>query len=108
MSKLLALNTTAGLSNAGTGAGFSLTQTPAQLVGGLITIILGILGVIFLLLVIYAGFTWMTSVGNEKTVTKAKNILVQATVGLVITISAYALSSYIFGAIEFATGGGSI
>ncbi len=105
MSTLLAINTTTGLSDAGQGAGYSLTQTPAELLGFGIQLVIGLLGVVFLILVLYAGFTWMTSMGNEKTVGKAKDILVRATVGLVIMISAYAISSYVIGALDVAVNG---
>lgn len=100
MSRLLSLNTTTGLTGAGTNAGYSITQSLPQLVGVLIAAVLGVLGVVFLVLVIYAGFIWMTSAGNSKSVDNAKNILIRATVGLVITLSAFAISNFIIGALQ--------
>ena len=40
-------------------------------IGKIIQVFLGLLGVIFLILLIYAGWMWMTSQGNEEKVEKA-------------------------------------
>jgi len=56
---------------------------------------LGLLGVIFVVLIIYGGYLWMTARGNEQRVEKAKNTLQAAIIGLVIVISAYAITSFI-------------
>lgn len=72
-------------------------------VGKLISTFLGLLGVIFLILVIYAGFTWMTAQGDEKAVAKAKNILISAVVGLVVLLSAYAISTFVISQLAEAT-----
>lgn len=52
-----------------------------------------IVGVLFFALTVYAGFLWMTAQGDPKQVAKAKDILKNATIGLIITVSAYAISS---------------
>ena len=51
---------------------------------------------IFVILMIYAGILWMTAGGNEKQVEKAKNIISRAAIGLVIVVSAYAVTYFIF------------
>lgn len=62
----------------------------------ILTPLFGLLGVIFLILIIYAGLLWMTSSGVEAQVTKAKHILVNSTIGLVIIILSYAITTFIF------------
>lgn len=64
-------------------------------IGEIISIFLGFLGVIFLILMIYAGFNWMTAGGEEEKITKARNTIRAAILGLLIVISAYALSVFI-------------
>lgn len=66
------------------------------IIGYLIKILLGILGVVFVILMVYAGFIWMTARGDEKMVTKAKDTIQRAIIGLIITISAYAITTFIF------------
>ncbi len=83
------------------------SATPTDLlsiIGTIINVLLGLLGVIFLLLTIYAGFLWMTSSGNEETVTKAKGILKTAIIGLVITLAAYSIAGFVIQQISCATG----
>lgn len=94
-----------GLSDAGQTAYGTTAQTdPALVVGGIIKVFLGVLGVIFLLLITYAGFLWMTAAGNDSQVKKAKEIMVTSVVGLIILLSAYAISDFIIKRLAEATG----
>jgi len=61
----------------------------------IIRVVLGFLGIIGVILVIYAGFVWMTSKGEEEKITKAKKILINATIGLIITLSAFAIVHFV-------------
>lgn len=63
--------------------------------GVIIGILLSFMGVIFLGLIIYAGMTWMTAQGNEQKVTKAKDMIANAIIGLIVVLSAYALTAFI-------------
>ncbi|HKK54121.1 MAG TPA: hypothetical protein VJ926_01215 [Patescibacteria group bacterium] len=61
-----------------------------------INTVLSFLGVIFTILIIYAGFKWMIAQGNPESVTKAKSLLKNAVIGLLIVLAAYAFSYFIF------------
>ncbi len=61
----------------------------------IIRFVLGFLGLIFLVLTLYAGFMWMTSAGNEDKVEKAKKILWGAIIGLAIVLSSYAITEFV-------------
>lgn len=95
--------TTPGLSDAGKvfqdtakGAGFTKpAEAPEVVVGRYIQSGLIMMGTIFGLLVVYAGYLWMTARGSTEFVTKAKNILINASIGIVIVMGAYALTSFI-------------
>lgn len=91
----------------GANAAYGGTAPTANLsttVGNLISMLLGVLGVVFLCLIIYAGILWMTAQGESKKVQKAKDILIQSTIGLAITLAAYAISYFVFVRIGVATG----
>ncbi|MEK9131229.1 MAG: Ig-like domain-containing protein [Patescibacteria group bacterium] len=92
------------LNAVGSAAGFSSTDL-MTIIGTVINVFLGLLGVIFLILTIYAGYLWMTSQGNEETVTKAKDILKSAVIGLFICLAAYAITAFIINALLAATSG---
>ncbi|PLX20308.1 hypothetical protein C0584_06205 [Candidatus Parcubacteria bacterium] len=64
-------------------------------VGSIIGIVLSFVGVIFLILIIYAGFTWMLARGNESEVLKAKNLMYDAVIGLIIIMAAYAITAFV-------------
>lgn len=69
--------------------------TPQQIIGKIISAVLGIVGSIALIMFIYGGLTWMMAAGNAQNVDKGKNILMWATIGLVIIFSAYALTKFV-------------
>jgi hypothetical protein len=69
--------------------------TIAIIVGNIIGVALSLLGVVFMILIIYGGYMWMMSRGNDAEADKAKDIIVNATIGVIIIFSAYVLTNYI-------------
>jgi len=67
------------------------------LVGTGISAALTLVGIIFLILMVYAGYLWMTARGEEDQVKRAQQIIIAAVIGLVITISSYAVTVFITG-----------
>src|SRR3989338_5403556 len=70
--------------------GKGATDIPT-LLGKIIQSVLGVVGSLALVMFIYGGTTWMLSGGNQERVTKGKQILIWATLGIIIIFSAYAL-----------------
>jgi len=66
-----------------------------QRISSFISIFLSFLGVIFMILMLYGGYNWMTAAGDEKKVDKAKDTIRAAVIGLVIVIASYAISVFI-------------
>lgn len=75
-------------------------------IGLVINVVLGLLGIIFLLLMIYAGFLWMTAGGDEKRVEQAKHTIIRAVIGIVIILMSYAIASFVVKLLSDATGSG--
>lgn len=73
------------------------TADPVTITFAVINILLTLLGLGFLILLMYAGFLWITARGNEETITKAKTILIRAVIGLAIILSAYGIANFILG-----------
>lgn len=61
----------------------------------IINVALTILGLLVVVLIIFAGFRWMTAGGNEDTVKNAQGILKNAIIGLIIIILAWSISRFI-------------
>ena len=72
---------------------------PRVIIGNIIRAILGLVGSIALAIFILGGFYWVTSMGNEEKVTKGKNMIIWATFGLAVIFFAYAVVTFIVGAI---------
>ncbi|MFH1412599.1 MAG: hypothetical protein ABIG10_01030 [bacterium] len=72
--------------------------------GKILGAFLAFLGVIFLILMIYGGITWMTAGGNEDNVATAKKLLGAGVIGLLIVLAAWALAMYIISRFLLSTG----
>jgi len=68
-------------------------------IGNAIKGTLGLIGIAFVCIIVYAGFLWMTSGGDTKSVEKAKGWMINTTIGLVILLSAYAISAFVINAL---------
>jgi len=100
-------NTTTGLlEQAGKEAQFKTATGSAGLagiVGTLINVFLSILGVVFLVLVVYGGYLWMIARGNDELVTKAKDTIRNGVIGLIIVLGSYAISQFVVSGLVRAT-----
>ncbi len=88
----------------GTGLGNSDIRV---IIGRIIQAALGLVGVVLLGYIIYAGYLWMTGGGNEEKIEEAKKIIRNAVIGLVIILSAFAIAQFIISKLIGATSGGN-
>lgn len=73
----------------------------------IVNYVLGALGLIAVIVILYGGFLWLVSRGNAQQVEKAKRVLRSAVIGLVIVLLAWAIVQFVVGAISNSTGGGN-
>ncbi len=95
------------LTPAATSAGYQEGNL-GNITGQIINTALQLVGIIFLGLMVYAGYLWMTAQGAEDQVEKAKKIITSAIIGLILTMSAYAITALItakFSSPDAAAGG---
>jgi hypothetical protein len=83
-----------GLLKAAGRAGYESTSLE-NIVSNIIYVILGFVGVVFLGMILFAGFTWMIARGNEQDIEKAKKMLEAAIIGMVIVFAAYAVTYFV-------------
>ena len=88
-----ALRSSAGFNSASPNAA-------AEIVATVIQAFIGLLGVIFLVLIVYAGYNWMTANGDEGKVSKAKDTITRAIIGLIIVLAAYSITYFVFGNLD--------
>ncbi len=65
------------------------------LIGNIIQVVLSVLGIVFLILIIFAGFKWLTAQGDPKKTQEATKMLTQAVIGIIIIIGAFALADFV-------------
>lgn len=68
-------------------------QSLPRVIGFLIKALLGLVGALFFALLVYAGFEWMTAMGDPTQVTNAKKIVYDAVVGLAVIVLSYTIVS---------------
>jgi len=73
-------------------------------VGVVVAGALAFIGIIFFVLVLWAGFIWMTARGDTAKIDKSKNILEGAIVGILLVSAAYAIANFIFGTVVGSSG----
>lgn len=88
------------------GAGYDANTTVGSVVAMVIKAFLALLGVIFVILLIVAGFNWMTAAGDEEKINKAKDTIKAAVIGLIIIAASYSITYFIFENLPGGGGGG--
>lgn len=88
-------------------SGLGTKASLGAVVASVIRIFLSFLGVIFVVLIIYAGYMWMTAAGNEEQISRSKRIIISAFIGITIVMAAYAITFFVIDQILEATQGGT-
>ncbi len=83
--------------------GLSVDTDLESTIGKLIKVVLGFLGIVCVLIVLWGGFEWMTAGGNDDKVRDAKKRLIAGVIGMAIIFSAYAITSFVIGELLSAT-----
>ncbi|MBU0540206.1 pilin [Patescibacteria group bacterium] len=89
----------------GTNAGLGQPKDLTQILGQIINVVLGFLGIVLLGYLLYAGFMWMTAGGDSTKVDKAKDMIKNAIIGLVIIVAAFSISSFVLSSLVNVTQG---
>ncbi len=56
---------------------------------------LSLLGIIFIGMILFAGYNWMTAMGEKEKITKAKDTLISAAIGLIIIVASFAITTFV-------------
>lgn len=84
-----------GLDNTAETGGFKVGATETDLptiIGKVVGAVLAFVGVAFFCLILWSGFGWMLAKGNEEEITKAKDTIFGAVLGLMVVLGAYAIT----------------
>lgn len=77
-------------------------EDPRIIIGNVIKAVLGLVGSLALGIFIFGGLTWITSAGSDEKIKKGKDMIIWATLGLVVIFMSYAMVTLVIDAV---TGG---
>lgn len=83
---------------------FDSSMTIGSVMATVIKIFTSLLGIIFLVLIVYAGYNWMTAGGDSAKIDKAKEIMQRAVIGLIIIVAAYSITYFVFKSLSSLSG----
>jgi amino acid transporter len=72
-------------------------ESPERITVNAIQWVLGFLGLIAVIMILWGGITWMTSAGNEEKVRKAKEVLRAAIIGMIVVLLSWAIVTFVVG-----------
>jgi hypothetical protein len=81
------------------GSGLPQEDLPV-VASNIINAALGILGLVAVVIILIGGFKWMTAMGNEDNVKKAKALIIQGVIGLVIIVCSWAIAKFVIDALN--------
>ena len=82
----------------GTGLVTEANKGDADIYGRLasyLNVLLGLVGIIATIYIIFAGIRWIRAGGNEQSVTEAKDTIKSAVYGLIVVFGSYALVNFV-------------
>jgi hypothetical protein len=81
------------------------SQDPKQAAVGIVRYLMGFLGIIAVVVILWGGFQWLTAGGNEDKVGSAKKTIIAGVIGLIIVIAAFAIVTIVVGFAQNVIGG---
>lgn len=86
------------INNSGLGKKFPAgLQDATGIAPKIFTVIIELAGAIFMLMLLFGGFQYLTGAGDEEKTGKAKKMMLDAVIGLVLTLLAYAIGKTVIG-----------
>lgn len=85
-----------GLNDTASAAGLSQQGDVATIIGNIIGTGLSLISVLFFIMMIYGGIMWMTARGKDEVSKKALDVIFSAIIGIIIVLSAYAITTFVF------------
>jgi len=91
----LAVDPLQSLRDAASGTGLASDKEPTDVIVSIINTILYFVGTLTMVLILWAGFKWLTSAGNTDTIKKSRETIVNAVIGLAIIFASYIIVNFV-------------
>lgn len=83
-----------GVNNVNNNLGLSGADLKLTIIA-IIQVILGFLGLLAVIIILWGGFIYMTAAGDTAKVDKAKQMIISGIIGIIIILSAWAITSFV-------------
>jgi hypothetical protein len=83
------------LKNTASGTDYGEPASVPQYIAGIVKVLLTLIGIVFVALIIYGGFLYMTAMGESDKVKKGKNVIIASVIGLIIILSGYSIAYFV-------------
>lgn len=100
----LAVNPLDSLNIAAGDTGLVSDKEPIDVIVTVINTIFYFVGAIVMILMLWAGFKWMTSAGNTEAIKKSRETIINAVIGLVIIFASYVIVNFVMERLIDSTG----
>lgn len=71
------------------------SKNATNIAKNIISILLWVVGIAAVIVIIYAGITFVTAAGNPSAITRAKTMIIYAVIGLAVAILSYAIVNFV-------------
>jgi len=97
-----------GLDKTAGDLGLSKAEDPISITANIVKFILGFLGLVFILLLMYGGFIRMTSQGNPEKIKSSNGIITSAVIGVFIILASWVITAFVIDQIDQQVGGNKV
>lgn len=78
-----------------------------SLIALIFNVTISVSGAIFLLMLLFGGVTYLTAGGNDESVGKARKMMLNAVIGLLIVLASFAIGTWVISVLTGSSGGGT-
>jgi hypothetical protein len=86
-------------------AGLTSGKDPIDIAATIVEFLLGFLGIIFIVLLMYGGFLRMTAQGSPEKVSTSMKIITSAVIGVFIILASWIITAFVFDQVNQQVGG---
>jgi amino acid transporter len=79
------------------------TQDIRVTIASIIRYAMGLLGIVAVVIILVGGFKYMTAMGNDEEIKKAKKLIFSGIIGLVLILTSFAIASWVLSTLQTAT-----
>ncbi len=78
----------------------SITDASNATIGNIMNVVYLVAGIVAVLVIVIAGFIFVTARGDQSNIARAKNAVLYAVIGLVVVMMAFVITQFVLGRLQ--------